>query len=163
MSRLSPSSLEGSLLAPPDARFAICAARFNEDIVNRLLDGARQGFARFGVEEGRVTVVRVPGAWELPIACLELCNTRRFDAVVALGAVIRGETPHFDYVAGQAATGLSRVALDSGIPVIFGVLTTDTLEHAEARAGGKDGNKGFDAAAAAVEMANLTRTVRGLS
>lgn len=162
MSRQSPSSLEGSLLAAPDARFAICAARFNEEVVLRLLDGAQQGFSRFGVDEARVTVVRVPGAWELPVACLELCKTGQFEAIVALGAVIRGETPHFDYVAGQAASGLLRVALDTGIPVIFGVLTTDTLEHAEARAGGKDGNKGFDAAAAAVEMASLRRTIRGL-
>jgi len=149
------------VLAPPDARFAICAARFNDQIVQRLLDGALQGFARFGVQEDRVSVVRVPGAWELPLACQDLCKTGRFAAVVALGAVIRGETPHFDYVAGQAATGLARVALDTGIPLIFGVLTTDTLEHAEARAGGKDGNKGIDAAAAAVEMVNLQRAIRG--
>ena len=161
MSRHFPSSLEGSLLAPQDAHFAICAARFNEQIVQRLLLGAQQGLARFGVDESRISVVRVPGAWELPLACAELAKTGRFAAVIALGAVVRGETPHFDYVAGQAASGLSRVALDSGIPVIFGVLTTDTMEHAEARAGGKDGNRGLDAAAAAVEMVNLTRSVRG--
>lgn len=160
MSRQSPSSLEGSLLAAPDARFSICAARFNQEIVERLLSGARQGLARFGVDEERITVVHVPGAWELPFASQELARTGKFDAVIALGAVIRGETPHFDYVAGEAARGLARVALDTGVPVIFGVLTTDTLEHAEARAGGKDGNKGFDAALAAVEMANLARSLR---
>lgn len=160
MSRDLPSSLEGTLAAP-DAHFAICAARFNEQIVQRLLLGAREGLSRFGVDDARITVVRVPGAWELPLACAELAKTGRFAAIVALGAVVRGETPHFDYVAGQAASGLARVALDTGVPVIFGVLTTDTMEHAEARAGGKDGNKGFDAAQAAVEMANLTRTLRG--
>jgi 6,7-dimethyl-8-ribityllumazine synthase len=160
MSRDLPSSLEGTLAAPDD-QFAICAARFNEHIVQRLLLGAREGFARFGVDESRLAVVRVPGAWELPLACAELAKTGRFAAIVALGAVVRGETPHFDYVAGQAAMGLARVALDASVPVIFGVLTTDSVEHAEARAGGKDGNKGFDAAQAAVEMANLTRTLRG--
>src|SRR5262245_50524462 len=103
MSRQSPSSLEGSLTAAPDARFAICAARFNEEIVGRLLTGARQGLARFGVDEAHTTVVHVPGAWELPLACQELAKTGRFEAVIALGAVIRGETPHFDYVAGEAA------------------------------------------------------------
>jgi len=159
MSRQSPQSLEGSLRAAPDAHFAICAARFNAAIVDRLLSGAEEGLARFGVDPSRLTVVRVPGAWELPLACQELAKSGRFAAVIALGAVIRGETPHFDYVAGQAASGLARVALDTGVPVIFGVLTTDTMEHAEARAGGKDGNKGFDAAAAAVEMANLKRTL----
>jgi len=160
MSRDLPSSLEGTLAAP-DAQFAVCAARFNEQIVQRLLLGAREGFSRFGVDESRLAVVRVPGAWELPLACAELAKTGRFAAIVALGAVVRGETPHFDYVASQAATGLARVALDTGVPVIFGVLTTDNMEHAEARAGGKHGNRGFDAAQAAVEMANLTRTLRG--
>src|SRR6187399_2605539 len=124
MSRHHPKSLEGSLLAPVDAHFAICAARFNEHVVGRLLLGAQEGLARFGVDEARISIVRVPGAWELPLACAELAKTGRFAAVVALGAVIRGETPHFDYVAGQAASGLARVALDSGVPVIFGVLTT---------------------------------------
>jgi len=160
MSRHSPTSLQGTLVAAPDAHFAICAARFNDHIVSRLLAGAKEGLTSFGVDESRVSVVRVPGAWELPLACAELAKTGRYAAVIALGAVIRGETPHFDYVAGQAATGLARAALDTGVPVIFGVLTTDSVEHAEARAGGKDGNKGVDAAQAAVEMANLTTAIR---
>lgn len=140
-----------------DLRFAIVASRFNELVVDSLIKGARDALLRMGAAERDISIVRVPGAWELPLIADKLCKSRRFDAVIALGAVIRGATPHFDYVAGDCARGLSAVALDSGVPIGFGVLTTNTLEQALERAGTKAGNKGADAAASAVEMARLLR------
>lgn len=140
-----------------DLRIAVVASRFNELVVDSLLKGALETLGRLGARERDITVVRVPGAWELPLTVDKLCNSRRFDAVVALGAVIRGATPHFDFVAGDCARGLSAAAMSSGVPVGFGVLTTDTLEQALERAGSKAGNKGAEAAQTAVEMARLLR------
>ena len=142
-----------------DARFAIVAARFNREITDALLEGALDTFSRHGVASERVSVVRVPGAFELPLAAKRLLQRERYAAIVVLGAVIRGETPHFDYVAGECARGISRVSLDSGVPVIFGVLTTEDYEQAAARAGGTAGNKGSEAAMAALEMATLLRAL----
>lgn len=138
-----------------DARFGIVISRFNEAITHRLLEGARDCLRRHGVADDAIEVIWVPGAWELPVAARNLARSERFSALIALGAVIRGATPHFDYVAGAAASGLSSVALETGVPTIFGVLTTDTIEQAMERAGTKAGNKGWDSALAAIEMANL--------
>jgi len=151
-----PKIIEGGL-ATRDLRFACIAARFNEFVVEPLLQGAVDTLRRHGVLPESIDVVRVPGAFEIPLAVRKLAASGRYDALIALGAVIRGDTPHFDYVAGECAAGLARVALDTGLPVAFGVLTTDTLEQATDRAGGKDGNKGADAALTAIEMANLLR------
>jgi 6,7-dimethyl-8-ribityllumazine synthase len=136
-------------------RIAIVASRFNEPITAKLVDGATDALARHGVAAEMLDVVWVPGAWELPAAACRLLDTGAYDAIVAIGAVIRGETPHFDYVAGECARGLAQSQADYGRPIGFGVLTTDTLEQAEARAGGAHGNKGWDAALAALEMADL--------
>ncbi|MGA2190772.1 MAG: 6,7-dimethyl-8-ribityllumazine synthase [Steroidobacteraceae bacterium] len=151
-----PKIIEGELLAR-DLRFAFIAARFNDFIVEPLIRGALDALKRHGATEKQIEIVRVPGAFDIPIAARKLALSRRYDALIALGAVVRGETPHFDYVAGECASGLARIALETGIPVAFGVLTTDTMEQAVDRAGGKGGNKGADAALAAVEMANLLR------
>jgi 6,7-dimethyl-8-ribityllumazine synthase len=136
-------------------RFAIVASRFNEVVVNQLVTGATDCLARNGIGEDDVDLAWVPGAFELPLAARMLAESDRYDAVICLGAVIRGQTSHFEHVAGQAASGIQRVALDTGVPVIFGVLTTETFEQALERAGGKHGNKGWDAAMAAMEMAGL--------
>ena len=136
-------------------RVAIVAARFNETIVARLLEGALDCLRRHDVADQDLAVAWVPGAFEIPLVARRLAGSGEFDAVVCLGAVIRGDTPHFEYVAGEAARGVGEAALHSGIPVTFGVLTTDDTAQAEARAGGKSGNKGFEAALAALEMANL--------
>lgn len=143
--------------APSDARFAIVWSRFNHAVVIKLLEGARSCFAQHGVAEESLYVAEVPGAWELPYAALRLAQSKRFDAVVALGAVIRGGTPHFHYVSEGTAIGLARVSLDTGVPVVFGVLTTDDEAQAFDRAGGAHGNKGHDAALTAIEMAVLSR------
>ena len=135
-------------------KFAIVVARFNSGITEKLLEGAREALTQAGASS--IEVFHVPGAFELPLAAKWLAHGG-FSAIIALGAVIRGETPHFDYVAGEAARGLQQVALECNIPVAFGVLTTDTLEQAEARAGGKHGNKGYDAAMTAIEMARFGR------
>jgi 6,7-dimethyl-8-ribityllumazine synthase len=160
----TPQRIEGALVAPADASFALVASRFNSFIVDRLIDGAVDGLTRHGVRPGDISIVRVPGAWELGPVCARLARSGKFSAVIALGAVIRGATPHFDYVAGQAAKGLGQVSLESPIPVVFGVLTTDTIEQAVERAGAKAGNKGFDAASVAIEMVCLGRELarRGL-
>jgi len=136
-------------------RFAIVASRFNELVTERLVAGARGCFVQHGVDEGAIDLIWVPGAWEIPPAVRRVARSGRYDGVVAVGCVIRGETPHFDYVAGGAANGLAAIALEADIPVVFGVLTTDTPDQALARAGGKSGNKGWDAALAALEMADL--------
>ncbi len=151
-----PRIIEGELLAR-DLRFAVLAARFNEFVVEPLLRGALDALKRHGVADKQIEVIRVPGAFEMPIVARKLAASRRYDALIALGAVIRGDTPHFDYVAGECASGLARIALESGIPVAFGVLTTNTVEQAVDRAGGKSGNKGADAAITALELANLLR------
>ena len=136
-------------------RFAVVASRFNHEITERLVDGALDALVRHGAAADDVDVVWVPGAWELPIAVRRLLATDRYDALVAVGAVIRGDTPHFDYVAGEASRGLSVASAEFDTPIGFGVLTCDTTEQARARAGGEHGNKGWDAALAALEMADL--------
>lgn len=136
-------------------RFAVVASRFNETIVQQLVDGAMDALVRHGARSDDVDLVWVPGAWELAMAARRLLASDRYDAVVALGAVIRGDTPHFDYVAGEASRGLARAAAEFEVPVAFGVLTCDDMAQAEARAGGEHGNKGWDAALAAMEMADL--------
>lgn len=148
--------IEGELLAR-DLRFAVVAARFNDMVVDALVRGAVDVLKRHGATEKQIEIVRVPGAFDIPIVARKLALSRRYEALIALGAVVRGQTPHFDYVAGECASGLARIALESGVPIAFGVLTTDTMEQALDRAGGKAGNKGADAALAAIEMANLLR------
>jgi 6,7-dimethyl-8-ribityllumazine synthase len=151
-----PKVIEGELLAR-DLRFAIVAARFNEFVVEPLIRGALDALRRHGVADKQIEVVRVPGAFDIPIVVRKLALAHRHEALIALGCVIRGQTPHIDYVAGECAGGIARIALESGVPVAFGVLTTDTAEQAIDRAGGKAGNKGADAALVALEMANLLR------
>jgi 6,7-dimethyl-8-ribityllumazine synthase len=147
---------EGDLIVR-ELRFALVVSRFNDFVVEPLVRGAVDALKRHGGAEKQIEIVRVPGAFDIPVVARKLAQSRRYDALVALGAVIRGETPHFDYVAGECASGLARIALESGVPIGFGVLTTDTVEQAVDRAGGKAGNKGADAALAALEMANLLR------
>jgi 6,7-dimethyl-8-ribityllumazine synthase len=151
-----PKIIEGELLAR-DLRLGVVAARFNEFVVEPLVRGALDALKRHGVQDNQIEIVRVPGAFEMPVVVRKLALSQRYDAIIALGAVIRGETPHFDYVAGECASGVARIALETGVPVAFGVLTTDTVEQAVDRAGGKAGNKGADCALVAVEMANLLR------
>jgi 6,7-dimethyl-8-ribityllumazine synthase len=151
--------IEGNLVIPKGARFAVVASRFNHFVVDRLVEGAIDALVRHGAEAQNITVVRVPGAWELPIAVRRLAASKKVDAVIALGAVIRGSTPHFDYVAGEAAKGIGAVAAGGQVPVSFGVLTTDTIEQAVERAGTKQGNKGWDAALSAIEMVALARAL----
>ncbi|MHB8405230.1 MAG: 6,7-dimethyl-8-ribityllumazine synthase [Gammaproteobacteria bacterium] len=151
-----PRIIEGET-AVSGARIAIVAARFNAVVVDRLVSGALETLRARGVLDENLTLARVPGAFEIPLTVKKFATSGRYDVVIALGAVIRGETPHFDFVAGECARGIAKVSLDTGIPVAFGVLTCDTLEQALARAGGSAGNKGADAARAALEMANLLR------
>ncbi|KGI78576.1 6,7-dimethyl-8-ribityllumazine synthase [Oleiagrimonas soli] len=146
--------IEGDF-ATPKGRFALVAGRFNGFVVEALVQGARDALVRHGVADDAIDLIRVPGAWEIPLAARRLATSGEYAAVIALGAVIRGSTPHFDYVAGEAAKGLAAAANDSGVPVAFGVLTTDTIEQAIERSGTKAGNKGADAALAALEMVNL--------
>jgi len=150
---------EGHLSAA-GLRFAIVVSRFNSFITERLLSGAMDALKRTGADAGQIDTVRVPGAWEIPLVAAELARQHRYDAVICLSAVIRGETPHFDYVAGEAAKGIAQAAAETGVPVAFGVLTANTMEQAIDRAGGKSGNKGFDAAMTAIEMAHLMRALR---
>ena len=147
---------QGDLLAR-DLRFALIASRFNDSIVENLVRGAIDTLLRHGASEKQIELIRVPGAFDLPLIVRRAAASRRFDAVIALGAVIRGATPHFDLVAGQCAAGLARASEETGVPVAFGVLTTDTIEQAVERSGTKAGNKGVDAALAALELANLLR------
>jgi 6,7-dimethyl-8-ribityllumazine synthase len=153
---------EGRLSAE-GLRFALIVSRFNSFITERLLAGAMDALARTGAAEEQIDIVKVPGSWEIPLVAAELARQRRYDALICLSAVIRGDTPHFDYVAAEAAKGIAHASLDSGVPVAFGVLTTNTLEQAIDRAGAKSGNKGFDAAMTAIEMANLLRALRQTS
>jgi 6,7-dimethyl-8-ribityllumazine synthase len=152
-------TFEGSLDAK-GLKFAIVTSRFNSFISERLVGGALDALARSGAAEGDIEIVKVPGSWEMPLAVAELARLKRHDAIICLGAVIRGETPHFDYVASEAAKGIAQASMQSGVPVAFGVLTTNTLEQAIDRAGAKSGNKGFDAAMSAIEMANVLRSLR---
>ncbi len=158
VSHMSPVT-EGNLDAS-GLKFALLCARFNSFITDRLLAGALDALKRSSAAETDIEIVKVPGAWELPLAAKTVAGHKKPDAIVALGAVIRGDTPHFDHVAGQASGGLAAVQLETGIPIAFGVLTTDTIEQAIDRAGGKSGNKGYDAAITAIEMADLIRRLR---
>jgi len=150
---------EGQLSAT-GLRFAIVVSRFNSFITERLLGGAMDALTRAGASADLIDVIKVPGSWEVPMIAAEVARQHRYDAVICLAAVIRGDTPHFDYVAAEAAKGIAHVSSETGVPVAFGVLTTNTLEQAIDRAGAKGGNKGFDAAMTAIEMANLLRTLR---
>ncbi|MCH2110087.1 MAG: 6,7-dimethyl-8-ribityllumazine synthase [Polyangiaceae bacterium] len=162
MSEVLPELLEGQLIVPAGARFAIVGARFNELVVDRLVEGAVGALKRHGVSSDAITTVRVPGAWELSPVCARLAKSGRFHAVIACGAVIRGATAHFDYVCGEAARGVAAATADTGVPVIFGVLTTDTIEQCLERAGTKAGNKGYEAALAAIEMVSLGQQMTDL-
>ena len=142
-------------------RYAVVASRFNESVTKSLVDGAMDALVRHGVKFEDVDIVWVPGAWELPFAARRLCATDRYDALVAVGAVIRGDTPHFDFVAGEASRGLAEACREYAVPIGFGLLTCDTLEQAMARAGGAHGNKGWDAALAALEMSDLFQRLDG--
>lgn len=153
-----PKIIEGTLQAK-GLKVGILVSRFNSFIGERLVEGAVDALLRHGADDKNLTVVRVPGAFELPPAAKKLAATGRYDALVCVGAVIRGATPHFDYVSAEVSKGIAAVSMESGIPVTFGVLTTDTLEQAIERAGSKAGNKGFDAAMAAIEMANLYKAL----
>ncbi len=154
-----PKFIEGSLDAK-GLKFGILVSRFNSFICERLLEGALDALTRHGAADGDIEVARVPGAFEIPLAAKKMAETGRYDAVICLGAVIRGSTPHFDYVAAEVSKGIAHVSLDSGLPVAFGVLTTDSIEQAIERAGTKAGNKGFDAAVTAIETANLFRGLK---
>lgn len=149
-------TVEGKLSAA-GLKFALIVSRFNSFITERLLEGALDCLRRQGAADDDLTVVRVPGAWEVPLVSKRLAQSRAFDGVICLGAVIRGSTPHFDYVAAEVSKGIAQVSLETGVPISFGVLTTETLEQAIERAGSKAGNKGFAAAEAAIEMVNLLK------
>lgn len=153
-------TLQGQLSAA-NIRLAIVASRFNSFLVEPLVNGALDAIARHGGDTGECTLAWVPGAFELPLAAKTLAESGKYAAVVCVGAVVRGSTPHFDYVAGECAKGISQVALQTGVPCIFGVVTTDNLEQAIERCGTKAGNKGYDAAVSAIEMANLLRAMNG--
>jgi 6,7-dimethyl-8-ribityllumazine synthase len=156
---MTTRTIEGNLIVPGGARFAVVASRFNHFIVDRLVEGALDALVRHGAGTENLTVVRVPGAFELPLVVRRIARSTKVDAVIALGAVIRGATPHFDYVAGEAAKGLGSATSASDVPIAFGVLTTETLEQAVERAGAKQGNKGWDAAMSAIEMVTLARAL----
>ena len=151
--------VEGNLTAKGFA-FGIVASRFNDFITARLLDGALDALRRHGADEDRITVARVPGSFEIPLVAKRMAASRQYDALICLGTVIRGATPHFDYIASEVAKGVAMAGLETGVPIAFGVLTTDSIEQAVERAGTKAGNKGFDAACAAIEMVNLLRELK---
>ncbi|WP_369602889.1 6,7-dimethyl-8-ribityllumazine synthase [Hahella sp. SMD15-11] len=155
---MSVQVFEGDFLAGAQGRYALVVGRFNEFVVGSLQEGALDALRRHGVAEDRISVFRVPGAFEIPVLVKRLAESGKYDAIIALGAVIRGGTPHFEYVAGECAKGLGQVALSTGVPVSFGVLTVDTIEQAIERAGTKAGNKGAEAAMSAYEMVSLIKT-----
>jgi len=149
---------EGMLLGK-GLKFGLVVSRFNEFITKKLLEGAQDTLLRHGVNEGDIEIAWVPGAFEIPLVASKMAQTKRFDAVICLGAVIRGATPHFDYIAAEVTKGIAKVGLDTGLPVIYGVITADTLEQAIERAGTKEGNEGFKAGTEAIEMANLLKGI----
>ncbi len=151
-----PSTIQGDL-SGKGLKFGIVAARFNDYITSKLVEGALDGLKRHGVAEENISLVKVPGAYEIPLAAKMMAVSKKYDALICLGAVIRGATPHFEYVSAEVSKGVAAVSMDAGMPVIFGVLTTDTIEQAIERAGTKAGNKGWDAALAAIEMANVVK------
>jgi 6,7-dimethyl-8-ribityllumazine synthase len=147
--------IEGKLVAKKGMKVGIIASRFNEIITNKLLGGAEDGLVRHGVEEDSITVVWVPGAFEIPTVAAKMAASGNYDALICLGAVIRGDTSHYDLVCNECAKGIAQVSMNTGVPTMFGILTTDTIEQAIARAGSKAGNKGYDCALGAIEMVNL--------
>ncbi|WP_432406531.1 6,7-dimethyl-8-ribityllumazine synthase [Wukongibacter sp. M2B1] len=149
---------EGKLISEGQ-KFGIIIGRFNEFIGSKLLDGALDGLKRHGTKENDIEIVWVPGAFEIPLVAKKMAQSKKYDAVMCLGAVIRGATPHFDYVSSEVSKGIASVSLDTGVPVVFGVLTTDTIEQAIERSGTKAGNKGYEAAVTAIEMANLLKEI----
>lgn len=151
-----PNIIQGDLTAK-GLKFGIVAARFNDFITSRLLDGAIDALQRHGAADSDIEVLKVPGAYEIPLAAKMLAKSKKFNAIICLGAVIRGATPHFEYVSAEVSKGVASVSMETGLPVIFGVLTTDTIEQAIERAGTKSGNKGWDAALSAIEMANVMK------
>ncbi len=150
--------LEG-MLQGKGLKFGVVVSRFNEFFTGKLLEGARDALVRHGVEEDDIEIAWTPGSFEIPLVAQTLAKSKKYDAVICLAAVIRGGTPHFDYIAAEVTKGIAKVGLDTGLPVIYGVITTDTLEQAIERSGTKAGNKGFDAAVSAIEMANLLRAI----
>ena len=151
--------LEGNVVAKEGMRVAIVASRFNEIIVNKLLGGAVDGLVRHGVDENNITAAWVPGAFEIPLPADKLAKSGKYDAVICVGAVIRGDTTHYDYVCNEVSKGVASVSLNTGVPVLFGVITTENIEQAIARAGSKAGNKGYDCALSAIEMVNLLNRI----
>ncbi|HBO83603.1 MAG: 6,7-dimethyl-8-ribityllumazine synthase [Deltaproteobacteria bacterium GWC2_42_11] len=154
-----PKTIEGNLSAK-GLRFAIIVSRFNDFIGERLKEGAVDTLLRSGAEDKDIDIIKVPGSFEMPVAAKKLADKGRYDAVICVGAIIRGSTPHFDYVASEAAKGIARISLETGIPVSFGIITADNIEQAIERAGTKQGNKGRDAALSAIEMANLLKEIK---
>ena len=155
--------LEGKVVAKEGMKVAIVASRFNEIIVNKLLGGAVDGLVRHGVEEENITAAWVPGAFEIPVVAQKLAQSKKYDAVICVGAVIRGDTTHYDYVCNEVSKGVAQVGLSTGIPVLFGIITTENIEQAIARAGSKAGNKGYDCALSAIEMVNLLDQMEDIS
>ncbi len=153
------TTYEGKLVASDSDKFCIILARFNDFIGSKLLSGAIDELKRHGAKEDNIDIVRVPGAFEIPVIAQKFASTKKYNAIITLGAVIKGATPHFEYVSNEVAKGVAQVSLNTGVPVTFGVLTTDNIEQAIERAGTKAGNKGSDAARTAIEMANLIKTV----
>lgn len=149
--------LEGKVIAPEGMKVGIVASRFNEIIVNKLLGGAVDGLVRHGVSEKNITAAWVPGAFEIPAVALKMAQSGKYDAVICVGAVIRGQTNHYDYVCNEVSKGIAQVGLSTGVPTLFGILTTENIEQAIARAGSKSGNKGYDCALSAIEMVNLVK------
>ncbi len=155
-----PKTYEGQLTAK-GLKFGIVASRFNEFITRKMLDGALDALKRHGSDDGAVEIAWVPGAFEIPFVARKMAAAGKYDAVICIGAVIRGSTPHFDYIAAEVTKGIAQAGMATGVPVVYGVITTDTIEQAIERAGAKSGNKGFDAAETAIEMANLLRSMAG--
>jgi 6,7-dimethyl-8-ribityllumazine synthase len=153
---MMPKIVQGDMTAK-GLKFGIVAARFNDFITSKLLDGALDALQRHGASEGDIEIVKVPGAYEIPLVAKKLAQSRKYHAVICLGAVIRGATPHFEYISAEVSKGVAAASLEADLPVIFGVLTTDTIEQAVERAGTKSGNKGWDAALSAIEMANVMK------
>lgn len=149
--------LEGKLVAPQGMKVGIIASRFNEIITNKLLGGAVDGLVRHGVEESNITAAWVPGAFEIPVIAEKMAASKKYDAIICVGAVIRGSTTHYDYVCNEVSKGISQVSMKTGVPVLFGVITTENIEQAIERAGSKAGNKGYDCALSAIEMVNLIK------
>ena len=155
----TPRTVEGNVVVPSGTRFVVVASRFNHFIVDHLVSGALDAIARHGGDPANVTLVRVPGAWEIPLVAQRVARSQKADAVIALAAVIRGSTPHFEYVSSEVSKGVASASLSTGVPIAFGVLTTDSIEQAIERAGTKAGNKGWDAAVTAIEMVSLARAL----